>query len=184
MPRDDGFAMTWFVKVDGRVYGPYTAAQMKAFIGEGRIAGHSEVCETREGDWRQAEAVDQFNAWLEEARQGPARRRSEDVDARAANFVVIGEIDGAGLADFEVVLGEYGDIEPISRAKSENDAFVRCVWLVRASATASMLRNELSHALGRDDRLLVVDASRDRTAWFNLGREADQRIRALWGRPQ
>ena len=33
MPRDDGIAMSWFVKVEGRVYGHYTGAQMRAFVG-------------------------------------------------------------------------------------------------------------------------------------------------------
>jgi len=184
MPRDDGFAMTWFVKVDGRVYGPYTAAQMRAFIGEGRIAAHSEVSEDREDGWREASEIDQFVSWMDEARQSPDRRRGPDPDARTANFVVIAEIEQDGLEDFNVALGEYGDVEPISRAAQDGDRFARCVWLMRAASSAAMLRNELSHILGRDDRLLIVDASRDRTAWFNLGREADQRIRSLWGRPQ
>jgi hypothetical protein len=56
------------------------------------------------------------------------------------------------------------------------------VWILRGAASAAHLRNELSHLLERNDKLLVVDASRDRSAWFNLGRDADQRIRELWGR--
>lgn len=184
MPRDDGFAMSWFVKVDGRIYGPYTAAQMRAFIGEGRIAGHSEVSEDREQGWRDASDVAQFAEWMDEARKAPARRHAVDPDARTANFVIIAEIEQEGLTAFDVALAEFGDVEPISRAAYEGERFARCVWLMRAASTAAILRNELSHILGRDDRLLVVDASRDRTAWFNLGREADQRIRSLWGRPQ
>jgi hypothetical protein len=30
--------------------------------------------------------------------------------------------------------------------------------------------------------LFVVDATRDRAAWFNFGPEADTRIRRLWAR--
>lgn len=174
MPRDDGFAMSWYVKVDGRVYGPYTAAQMRAFVGEGRVATHSMVSETRNDGWREADQVAQFKAWLDEARQSPNEKNAGKAPRRSANFVIIVDTDAEHRAGFEAALSEYGDAEPITSG----------VWLLRGATTAADLRNELSHLVGRNDRLLVVDASRDRTAWFNLGRDADQRIRALWGRPQ
>ena len=174
MPRDDGIGMSWYVKVEGRVYGPYTPAQMQAFIGEGRVAAHSQVSESREGEFRQASAVDHFSEWFEEARQGPEEQRRAPVDARSANFVVIAMIGPDSRAAFENALGDFGEHEEMSNG----------VWLLRGATSAAILRNELSHLLDRDDRLLVIDASRDRAAWFNLGRDADQRIRDLWARPQ
>lgn len=174
MPRDDGIAMSWFVKVDGRVYGPYTGAQMRAFVGEGRIAGHSVVSQSREEGWESASEVAQFKAWLDEARRTPGSKRPAPTDARTANFVVVATLSDDSRTGFEAALKDFGDAESIAPG----------VWLLRAPSTAATLRNELSHLLARDDRLIVVDASRDRTAWFNFGREADQRIRELWGRPQ
>ena len=166
--------MSWYVKVDGRVYGPYTAAQMRAFVGEGRVAAHSTVSEDREQGWRSAGDVPQFKAWLDEARHEPGKRRTPQSEGRSANFVVIADLAEENRAGFEAALSDFGDAERITGG----------VWLMRGAASAADLRNELSHLLGRDDKLLVVDASRDRTAWFNLGRESDQRIRELWGRPQ
>lgn len=176
MPRDDASATSWFVKVEGRVYGPYTPAQMRAFVKEGRVAAHSSVSDNREAGWRDARAVDNFKGWFDEARETPGQRRPRPApsDARTANFVVIAHLSKETETGFVAALSEFGDIEQIAPG----------VWLLRAAATAAILRNELSHLLERDDKLLVVDASRDRTAWFNLGREADQRIRELWGRPQ
>ncbi len=174
MPRDDGIAMSWFVKVDGRVYGPYTGAQMRAFVGEGRIAAHSIVSQSREDGWENAANVAQFKLWLDEARRSPGQKRPAPTDTRTANFVVVATLGADSLAGFEAALKDFGDAENIAPG----------VWLLRAPATAATLRNELSHLLARDDRLIVVDASRDRTAWFNFGRETDQRIRELWGRPQ
>lgn len=176
MPRDDGSATSWFVKVEGRVYGPYTPAQMRAFVKEGRVAAHSSVSENRETGWRDAKAVTQFKDWFEEAREAPQKRRPRPApsDARTANFVIVANLSRETETGFANALSEFGDTEKIGEG----------IWLLRAPATAAILRNELSHLLERDDTLLVVDASRDRTAWFNLGREADQRIRALWGRPQ
>ncbi|MCC5997078.1 MAG: DUF4339 domain-containing protein [Oceanicaulis sp.] len=172
MPRDDGIAMSWFVKVEGRVYGPYTGAQMRAFISEGRVAAHSSVSDRREDGFRAAQDIAQLKTWLDEARRSPGEKRSVPSDARTANFVIVAELNPASAPGFEAALADFGEVEPITPG----------VWLLRGAASASHLRNELSHLLAREDRLLVVDASRDRTAWFNLGREADERIRTLWGR--
>ncbi|WP_233245753.1 DUF4339 domain-containing protein [Marinicauda salina] len=166
--------MSWYVKVEGRVYGPYTPAQMQAFVGEGRVAAHSHVSENRETGFREASSVEQFSEWFEEARQGPEKQRPEPADARTANFVVIAMLGQESRAAFEAALADFGEHEEMSNG----------VWLLRGATSAAILRNELSHLLDRDDRLLVVDASRDRAAWFNLGRDADQRIRDLWARPQ
>ena len=46
-----------------------------------------------------------------------------------------------------------------------------------------MIRNTLSQTLERGDRFVVVDATRDRLAWFNLGPEVDVRISKVWNGP-
>lgn len=172
MPRDDGIAMSWFVKVEGRVYGPYTGAQMRAFVGEGRVAGHSSVSEQRETGFQDARNVPQLKAWLDEARRAPGEKRPAPADARTSNFVIVADLSTEGRGGFEAALKDFGEVESITPG----------VWLLRGASSSAHLRNELSHLLGRDDKLLIVDASRDRTAWFNLGRDADQRIRDMWGR--
>ena len=172
MPRDDGITMTWFVKVEGRVYGPYTGAQMRAFIAEGRVAAHSIVSDERDGEFVSASATPQLKAWLDEARRAPTEKRPLPADAKTANFIISAELAEDSRNAFAAALAEFGDVQPISPS----------LWIMRGAASAAHLRNELSHLLGKDEKLLVVDASRDRSAWFNLGRDADQRIRDLWGR--
>jgi len=172
MPRDDGIAMSWYVKVEGRVYGPYTGAQIRAFITEGRVAAHSSVSEQRDDGFMAASEIPQLKAWLEEARRSPGEKRAAPADARTANFVIVADVQDQSRSAFQAALSEFGAVEAITPG----------VWLLRGSASAAHLRNELSHLLAREDKLLVVDASRDRTAWFNLGRDADQRIREMWGR--
>ncbi|MCW5725228.1 MAG: DUF4339 domain-containing protein [Maricaulaceae bacterium] len=170
MPRDDASASSWHVKVDGRVYGPYTPAQMRAYIGEGRVAAHSLVSPHREHGWAPAGDCEALQAWLEEARRGPGAR--PEPQGPAANFVIFVDSAGGDLSAFERALSYFGDAERVFAG----------VWLLRGVASASELRNELSHLLDRDDRLMVIDASRDQSAWFNLGGEADATLRALWGK--
>ncbi len=45
------------------------------------------------------------------------------------------------------------------------------LWLVRTRFSAGVIRNTLSQTLERGDRFVVIDATRDRVAWFNLGPE-------------
>ena len=45
---------TWHISVGGRSYGPYTLAQMQAFVAEGRLAAHSHVSRTGEDQFRAA----------------------------------------------------------------------------------------------------------------------------------
>lgn len=172
MPRDDGITMSWFVKVEGRVYGPYTGAQMRAFVGEGRVAAHSSVSEARDGEFRPASEISQIQSWINDLRQGPGPKRVETPDARTSNFLVVAELHPDSRAGFEAVLGEFGDVYSIAST----------VWVLRGATSAAHLRNELSHLLDRADRLFITDASRDRAAWFNLGQDADDHIRQLWGR--
>lgn len=54
------------------------------------------------------------------------------------------------------------------------------VWCVNADATAPGLLNDLSIHIGKTDSMFIVDATRDRTAWHNLGPETDAKIRRVW----
>lgn len=164
--------MSWFVKVEGRVYGPYTPAQMRAFVGEGRIAAHSQISAQKDDGWTNASDIEEFSGWLSENGGAPAAEKRVTPGARPANFVIITEIHSDNGPDFQSALAAYGELEQITHG----------VWLLRGPTTSAVLRNELSHVLDRDDRLLIIDASHDRAAWFNLGRDADQNIRNLWGR--
>ena len=164
--------MSWFVKVEGRVYGPYTPAQMRAFVGEGRIAAHSQISAQKDDGWTNASDIEEFSGWLSENNGAPVAEKRVTPGARPANFVIITEIHSDNGPDFQNALAAYGELEQITHG----------VWLLRGPTTSAVLRNELSHVLDRDDRLLIIDASHDRAAWFNLGRDADQNIRNLWGR--
>jgi GYF domain 2 len=167
MSVDAGQARTWFVKVDGRVYGPYTSPQMRGYVSEGRVADYTLVSVERDGTWKPAADVEILASWIEDSRKvSQAAAETED----PANLLVITEVNSGVGEAVASVLRRYGDAVDI----------VPGVWLVRARTTASALRNDLSHLLDREDKLFVVDASRDRSAWFNFASDADAKVRELW----
>ena len=56
------------------------------------------------------------------------------------------------------------------------------VWCVNTNSSAAGLLNDLSIHIGKTDSMFIVDATRDRTAWHNLGPETDAKIRRVWRR--
>jgi hypothetical protein len=184
----EAFNGTWRINVGGRVYGPYTGHQLKAFSDEGRIAPHSIVQAGETGPWITA-IDDPILGQLfvrEGARQAaPAAPNSGvgapelaaasarvEKSATAANFVIVTDLKGTGTGQLQTAINRLGD----------NYRVTPSVWLLRSELPAGTIRNQLTPMLGRYDSLFVVDTTQNRTAWFNLGPDADAHIRKIWVR--
>ena len=188
----------WRINVSGQVYGPYTGHQIKAFAAEGRVAAHSIVQTGEAGPW--ITAIDdpvlaqffvvsqppaatpmaqpiqhkKFAAPAEPHQQARATEinsahNSATTDPNA-NFIIIGDIRGRSSAPFEAALNRLGT----------NYRLNQLVWLLHSDKSAGAIRNELVQHLGQTDSVFIADASRGKMAWFNLGPEADARIRKVW----
>lgn len=202
---------TWYVQVNGQAYGPYDAAQMKAFVAEGRVTETSIISQTAAHGYAQAGQFQSFAAWSGQdmqaqqpvpqaqilrpmsnvgggvlARQmqpasyapqaiapNPAPVQQLQIAPQAvANtvFVVMAEIRSANGMQFLQALQNEGVAQRIGDS----------VWLLRSGSTVEQLRNRLSQALTKDDRLFLLDSFKNETAWFNIGSDMDIRIRELW----
>jgi hypothetical protein len=89
--------------------------------------------------------------------------------ATTGKFVVVAEFRSAPSAPFESAIAAMG----MAYRLSNN------VWLLRAAMTVGAIRNNLTPLLGPRDSLFAADLATGRTAWLNLGPEADARIRAI-----
>ena len=96
--------MSWFVKVEGRVYGPYTPPQMRAFVGEGRIAAHSMVSADKDGNFTPASNIEDFKSWFGDSEGGTVVEKRVTPGARPANFVIITDIKSENSTDFRASL--------------------------------------------------------------------------------
>jgi hypothetical protein len=164
---------TWRINVSGQVYGPYSGHQIKAFAEEGRVAPHSIVQADERGPWITA-IDDPVLAQLFAKPFGQASLPKADTgaDTASANFVVIADLR-TGSATFELALAKLG----------ENYRLSSQAWLLHTAHTVGAVRNELVQHVGSLDGIFVIDASRGgKTAWFNLGPEADAKIRKVWRR--
>lgn len=168
----------WWVFAEGRVHGPFTRVQMIAFTQEGRIVSQTMVRAHTDHEWRAARDV----AWIAGAlmsRPAPtaavANDRESHTEARTAfgHLLVWADLRsaaGAGLRTAIVALGQHAEIAP-------------GLWAIQTHRTAEEARQLLMSRLGTGDRLLVVDAGRDRIGWVNLGPETEAKLAALWRLP-
>lgn len=183
----DALNGVWRINVSGQVYGPYTGHQIKAFAIEGRIAPHSIVQAGEQGPWITA-IDDPVLGQLFVQKQLPAAQAMAQPRTRAAaadgaqpaaaaefataNFVIVADIRSRASGPFEAAISKMGDhyrLNPL-------------VWLIHTDRTAGAIRNELVQHLGQNDTLFIIDATRGKTAWFNLGPEPDAKIRRVWKR--
>jgi hypothetical protein len=155
----------WWVNVRGKAYGPYTRAQLASYMAEGRVRPTTRVSDHRDGVWVEARRVLGLTG---EAKTQPANEQAE-----AANVFVHAEIVAGGHNGFMAALESLGTICELAPS----------LWLLRTPYPAGLIRNTLSQTLERGDRFVVMDATRDRLAWFNLGPETDVRISKVWNGP-
>jgi hypothetical protein len=157
-------ASQWWVQVRGKAFGPYSIEQMARFLSEGRVRPTTMVSDKPDSGWTQARRV----MSLRGLRTPAAADKVE-----AANVFVQAEIFSGAWMAFMAALESMGAVCDLSPG----------LWLLRTSYSAGVIRNTLSQTLERGDRFVVIDATRDRFAWFNLGPEVDARINTVWNAP-
>lgn len=176
----------WRINVSGQVYGPYSGHQIRAFASEGRVAPHSIVQSGVQGPWitaiddpvlgqlfvvRPLPAAKPMGAHqTKDATNAEPVRAAATVEPMSGNFLIVAEIRSRASTPFEAALHKLGT----------NYRLNALVWVLHTDRTAGEIRNELTQHLGRTDSLFIADASRNKTAWFNLGPEADAKIRQVW----
>ncbi len=157
----------WFIKVREAVYGPYTPERMQVFATEGRLSARSQVSMDEGGEFFAASDDETLAVYFTHSNAGTTNFTAPSPSRR---FVIFAKVTDESRSAFVDVLSGFGvAIEAMSN-----------VWLLTAPAHADTLRNAMSQVLGHDDVLFIADASKGNSAWFNIGQDADGRIRQFW----
>lgn len=173
---------SFFLNVNGQVYGPYSRASVSQYLEEGRINAGSLIATEASGAYRPIKDMISFAGALRElqARRTPRARAAEQraesgahAQTELANIVIVTDIRSAAAQDFEARLAALGRAARLFGS----------VFILRTPHSAAQLRHSLSQILQNGDRFFLVDATRERLAWFNLGPEIDAHVRQVWGRP-
>lgn len=182
-------ADNWCLKVDDKVYGPYTADQLKKFAGEGRLAGWSLVSPAGANRWREAQEEKTFAAMFgkdpaaanQDKPKFGKRAGSEDettaiVKANSdqhkgqSNFILIFDVVSAAATRVEAAILSLG---PGFRIADN-------VWTVSCDQTAIGVRNAIAPYLLPRESIFIVDATRGRSSWQNYPPEVHAKLTAAW----
>lgn len=200
-------ADNWCIKVDDRVYGPYTSTQLRKFAHEGRLASWSLIAPAGGRTWREAKDERAFASFF----GAGAKRPNSDGTAFGKRDIVIEEetkpaaenaapaplprksaaarpgaaiaADGA-LANFVIIF------DVVSAAASRAEAAVLSlgpafrladnVWSVSCELTAIGVRNAIAPYLLLRESIFVIDTTRGRSSWQNYAPETHAKISAAW----
>lgn len=186
---------SWIVNVGGRSYGPYSDAQMAAFAAEGRLVAQSLVARTGDATLRHAaeepalaalfapaEPAPQSASESEPARSSEARpagmfgrvKADADKPGEKSHIVIIADMKSRSINGLEEEIYKLGQAYSL----------LPQIWLLKTEQTVNTVRNLLVQQMGTLDRLFVVDATRNKAAWFNFGPEEEARIRRIWARAE
>lgn len=173
-PVNSKTASQWWVQVRGQAYGPYTFEQLSGFVTEGRVRPSTPVSEKPENGWTEARRVSGLMPQTRaEVTFGKPVAANSDANVEAANIFVFAEIRSGAWMRFMAALEAMGAICEMAPG----------LWLIRTRFSAGVIRNTLSQTLERGDKFVVMDATRDRLAWYNLGPEVDVRLGHVWNGP-
>lgn len=200
----------WYVQVSGQSYGPYSMAQMIAFIGEGRIIAGSLISQDATQGFAMAAGFPAFAGQLapyaspQVLQQAHAQQQAKigETTPQPREMLATQPLTTPEPAQQPMQPAEVSSQSPaqttvflvMAEINSENGMrFLQAlqsfgpaqrigdtVWLVRAAANIDNLRNALANTLTRQDRVFIMDSFNNRTAWFNIGADMDSRIKELW----
>ena len=163
----------WEMKIGRSVYGPYTYKEMENLVVQGLLAPHSRICKYGSKAWDRA-SNDPSISVIFGGKHKPSKSQdsgaAETPEQEPVNFALFMEIASNANIDLFQAIRNLG---PSSRISGS-------CWLLKTDKSAGAIRNALVPLMANSDKLLVIDTSRSKLAWFNLGPEADSKIRKVW----
>jgi hypothetical protein len=196
-------ADNWCVKVDERIYGPYSSQQLRKFAHEGRLAAWSLVAPAGSRTWREAREEATFASFfgLETPRATtPPRafgKRSEfpeeqleEPAAKGIDTIVISHRASAKAAAetgptnfviiFDIISAAASRVETAVLSLGPGFRIAENVWTVSCELTAIGVRNALAPYLLPRESIFVIAAARGRTSWQNYAPETHAKLAAAW----
>lgn len=168
----------WCIKVDQRIYGPYTQDQMAGFAAEGRLSGQSLVSPAGGNAWREARQYPPLSAMLGGRQTAP---RTFGKAGKAGDHAVPAEGSEANIiVIFDVTAGTAGRVDHLMRQLGTGFRITDNVWVVRTTQSALGVKNAIAPHLDVREPMFVVDASRGRTSWHNFVPELHSKLTKAW----
>lgn len=165
-------AVKWRVKVGDKVYGPYPRTRLLDFLKEGRITASSLLSCGNDEFFLRADQHPQLRWDFRAPRKrrfGDPRLEAGETEAPVCNYFIAGRLLSSHEA-FEKVLNGAGRF---TRAGGD-------MWVLRSRQSIQQIRSQLVITMKPHEYFVIVNATKDRLAWYSLGVENDVSVRSVW----
>jgi len=165
-------SVKWRVRVGDQEYGPYPRTRIVQFLREGRIKAHTPLCCGADKEFIVAEKHPNLRwdfSGPRKRRFGEPKLEPGETEPPICNYFISGRL--------------LGTSEPVERALKSLGKFAQVagdMWVLRSRSTVQQIRNRLAAAARKHEHFVIVNATRDRLAWCNLGPEQDIALRDVW----
>lgn len=162
----------WKVKVGDQEYGPYPRTRIIQFLKEGRIKAHTPLCCGADKDFIAAEKHPNLRWDFSGPRKrkfGEPKLEPGETEPPVCNYFIAGRLVSSSDA-FERALRSAGKYSLVAGD----------MWVLRSRMTVQQIRSRLAAATKPHEQFVIVNATRDRLAWYNLGLEQDIALRDVW----
>lgn len=201
-------ADNWCVKVEDRVYGPYTSQQLRKFAHEGRFAPWSIIAPAGSRAWREARNETAFALFFGEnaprnghgrtqafgkrdfaddlltpdrqAKPSGGRQATQRNGERAALSPAAEPRIANFIIVFDIVSAAASRVETAVVSLGPAFRVVENVWALSCELSAVGVRNAITPYLLPRESILVIDATRGRTSWQNFTPEQHAKLAAAW----
>lgn len=165
-------SVKWRIKVGEAEYGPYPRSRLIDFLKEGRVVAGTMLCCGADTEFVRADKHPNLRWDFSPARKrkfGDPKLDPGETEVPVCNYFIAARLMSSNEA-FEKQLREAGKM---TRAAGD-------MWVLRSRLTVQQIRNKLTSVMKPHEHFVIVNASKDRLAWFNLGVENDVAVRGVW----
>jgi hypothetical protein len=162
----------WRVMVGDKPYGPYPRSRLIDFLKEGRVVASTMLACGADTEFKRADQHPNLRWDFKAPRKrkfGDPKLDPGETEVPVCNYFLAARLM-AGNERFERVLRDAGKMTRVAGD----------MWVLRSRLTVQQLRNQLTMIMKPHEHFVIVNASKDRLAWFNIGVEADIGVRGVW----
>jgi hypothetical protein len=162
----------WRVKIADREYGPYARTRLIDFLKEGRVTASTQLSCGTDTYFMRADQHPNLRWDFKAPRKrkfGDPKLDPGETEAPVCNYLIAARLTGLNER-FEKALRDAGKMN-------------RCagdIWVLRSRHTIQQIRNQLTATMKPHESFVIVNATKDRLAWYNIGVEADIAVRGVW----
>jgi hypothetical protein len=165
-------SVKWRVKVGDKEYGPYPRTRLMDFLKEGRVTASTLLSCGQDTVFLRADQHPQLRWDFRAPRKrrfGEPRLEPGEAEAPVCNYFIAARL-----------LSSHDGFERVLKGAGRFTRAAGDMWVLRSRQSIQQIRNQLVIAMKPHEHFLIVNATKDRLAWYNLGVENDIGVRGVW----